>query len=105
MLYRSSFSVWQVSGALYPETVTPVTPQICTIEFNLAGGIRVGGGALTQALPQGGAAIEPYVYRRGHFFLGWDTSFYNVQQSMVVTARWTPENDTGMITRLLAALV
>jgi hypothetical protein len=79
-------------------TPTPITPQIFTVTFNLNGGIRVGGGALTQAVATGGSAVEPYVYRQGFTFNGWDTSFTNVQRNLMVTANWTADVTTGPIT-------
>jgi hypothetical protein len=82
-----------------PTTTPPVPPtmQVANVTFNLNGGVRVGGGALVQAIPIGGSAIEPYVYRQGYIFLEWDRSFSNVQQDITVNARWTRSDDTGMI--------
>ena len=81
-----------------PSTPTPITPTFATVTFNLNGGVRVGGGALTQMIPTGGAAVEPYVFRQGYVFVGWDASFTNIQRNITITARWTAEADTGMIT-------
>jgi len=80
------------------QSLDVVTPAVITVEFRLNGGIRVGGGALSQAVPSGGSAVEPYVFRDGYIFLGWDVPFYNITQNTVVTARWTSNTDTGMIT-------
>ena len=82
----------------YQPPVEPITPQIFRVTFNLNGGSRVGGGALSQAVPTGGAAVEPYVFRQGYILQGWDRTFYNVQYDMTVTAQWSPGIDTGPIT-------
>ena len=79
----------------YP--VIPITPEVSRVTFNLNGGVRVGGGALTQAVPYGGSAVEPYVFRQGYIFLGWDETFYQVTHDLTVTAYWTPDTDIGMI--------
>ena len=78
--------------------VTPVTPvaSVYRVTFNLNGGVRVGGGALVQAIPDGLSAVEPYVSRSGYIFTGWDRSFNNVRRDMTVTAQWT--SDPGTIT-------
>ena len=80
--------------AIVPPIVTPITPQIYTVTFNLNGGTRVGGGALTQAVPSGGSAVEPYAYRPNYVFTGWDTSFTNIGQNLTVSAYWAPANVT-----------
>jgi len=77
-----------------PEVTPPVMPEISTVVFNLAGGVRVGGGALTQAVVRNGSAVEPYVYRQGYIFLEWDQDFTNVQQNMTITARWVLQGVT-----------
>jgi len=76
----------------------PITPVIYMVQFDLAGGIRVGGGALVQAVAGGGAAIEPYIYRENYVFQGWDGEFNYVTHDVVVTARWAVKPDTGPIT-------
>ena len=78
--------------------VTPVTPQLSTVTFDLNGGVRVGGGALTQAVPMGMAAVEPYVFRQGYIFAGWSVPFDYVTRNLRVVAYWTPEADIGQIT-------
>ena len=78
-------------AAFLIRSLITVTPSIYTVWFDLAGGFRVGGGALVQAVPGGGSAVEPYVYRDGYIFLGWDQPFYNVTQDLVVRALWTSD--------------
>jgi hypothetical protein len=88
----------QTLETTYPTLPTiPIMPEVSRVAFNLNGGVRVGGGALVQAVPTGGSAVEPYVFRQGYVFLGWDISFYNVTQDITVTASWTPDTDIGMI--------
>jgi len=89
--------ILQVVNVTPPVPPTPPEIQVATVTFNLNGGARVGGGALVQAIPIGGTAIEPYVFREGYIFLEWDRSFNNVQQNITVNARWTRSDDTGMI--------
>ena len=60
-----------------------------TVTFNLAGGIRAGGGALTQEIPHGSAAVAPTATREGYNFTGWDRAFDNVTANITVTAQWT----------------
>jgi len=76
----------------------PVTPvaNVYRVTFNLNGGVRVGGGALVQAIPMGLSAVEPYVSRSGYIFTGWDRSFNNVRGDITVMAQWT--SDPGTIT-------
>ena len=84
-------------SAMWTPDVTPVTPQLSTVTFNLAGGTRVGGGALIQVIPTGQAAVEPYVFRQGYIFTGWSVPFNYITRDITVTARWTPEADMGLI--------
>ena len=80
------------------EPPTPITPQLVTVTFDLRGGSRVGGGALVQTIPMGGAAVEPYVSRQGYIFDGWSVPFDYVTRNLTVVARWTLQADTGPIT-------
>ncbi|MDR1157493.1 MAG: leucine-rich repeat protein [Oscillospiraceae bacterium] len=59
-----------------------------TVTFDPNGGVRTGGGALTQMVLVGGAAVAPIVSRNGYTFNGWDTSFDSVTDDIAVTARW-----------------
>ena len=69
-------------------TIT-VTPTMRTVTFNLDGGTRTGGGALSQQVPHGGAATAPTVSRAGHTFAGWNIAFTNVTSNITVIAQWT----------------
>jgi hypothetical protein len=60
------------------------------VTFNLNGGMRTGGGALTQSAVSGGSAVAPTVARSGYSFAGWDRPFSNVTSNLTVTALWTP---------------
>ena len=73
--------------------VIPVTNH--TVTFDLGGGTRTGGGALTQTVPNGGSAIAPTVVRSSYTFTGWDKVFTNVAQSITVTARWSYNGGGG----------
>ena len=63
-------------------------PNYYTVTFDLDGGVSVGGGALVQSVPEGGAALAPVVARTGFVFDGWEGSFTNVTSNRTVTALW-----------------
>ena len=69
-------------------TVTDSTPVIHTVNFDLAGGTHTGGGALTQTVPDGGAATAPTTTRSGYTLTSWDRPFNNVTADITVTAQW-----------------
>jgi hypothetical protein len=60
-----------------------------TVTFDLAGGTRGGGGALSQTILYGGNAVPPIVTRRLHAFDGWDGDYTNVTTDRTITALWT----------------
>jgi uncharacterized repeat protein (TIGR02543 family) len=60
-----------------------------TVTFNLGGGTRTGGGALTQTIAQGGTATAPTATRTGYTFNGWDRAFDNITGNITVNALWT----------------
>ena len=76
----------------------PVAPHIYVVRFNPAGGVRVGGGALVQAVAAGYSAFEPFVYREGFYFMGWNAPFHEVTCDMIITALWAARPDIGEIT-------
>lgn len=67
--------------------VIPATTY--TVNFNLNGGTRTGGGALTQTVAHGASATAPIVTRSGYTLTGWDKPFSNVTANMTVTAQWS----------------
>lgn len=60
-----------------------------TVTFNPNGGTRTGGGALSQTVSEGSAAIAPTLTRSGYTFSGWDKAFSNVTANITVTAAWS----------------
>ncbi|MCL2853004.1 MAG: InlB B-repeat-containing protein [Defluviitaleaceae bacterium] len=62
-----------------------------TTTFEPNGGIRVGGGELTQFVNIGGNAILPIVERGGYTFAGWhpEGAYNNVTSARTITAQWT----------------
>ncbi|NLT58684.1 MAG: hypothetical protein GXX99_06950 [Clostridiales bacterium] len=66
-----------------------------TVTFDLNGGTRTGGGALTQSIASGGSATAPKATRHGYTFAGWDKTFTHVTSDLTVTARWSPNGGGG----------
>jgi uncharacterized repeat protein (TIGR02543 family) len=64
-----------------------------TVTFNTSGGVRTGGGLLTQTVNTGAAATAPILTREGYIFNGWDRTFTNVTANITVTALWLEEED------------
>lgn len=66
-----------------------------SVTFNLDGGSRTGGGALSQAVSYGGAATEPvFTPPVGKTFSGWNRSFNNVTSNLTITAQYTLNSHT-----------
>ncbi len=72
-----------------------VAEQTYTVTFNLGGGTRTGGGALTQIVTEGDAAEAPTVTRSGYTFIRWDKAFDNVSSALTVTAIWSYNGGGG----------
>jgi hypothetical protein len=71
-------------------TVSGTQGSYFNVTFNANSGTRTGGGALTQSVAPGGAAVAPALARSGYNFVGWDRAFDNVSSDLTVTALWTP---------------
>gem|GEM_PF-6536203 len=65
-----------------------------SVTFDPNGGFRTGGGALTQSVQFGGSAVAPTVERDGHMFVGWDTQFNFITESITVRALWAASQFT-----------
>lgn len=63
-------------------------PANVTVTFDLDGGVRTGGGQLTQTVPVGGSAVAPICTRTQCNHVGWDKSLTNIQSSQTITAIW-----------------
>ncbi|MBN2652997.1 MAG: InlB B-repeat-containing protein, partial [Spirochaetales bacterium] len=53
-----------------------------TVEFNLAGGVRTGGGELEQTIQYDQSAEAPAVSKEGYSFVKWDKSFDKVKENL-----------------------
>lgn len=73
----------------------PIPASIHIVTFILNGGIRTGGGDLTQTVPDGGGATAPIITRNNYTFTGWDKDFSNVTSDMTVTAGWSCNGGSG----------
>ncbi|MGL4484727.1 MAG: hypothetical protein ACRCUS_07220, partial [Anaerovoracaceae bacterium] len=62
------------------------------VKFDIDGGTRIGGGALSQPVVGGNSAIAPIVNRTGYTFLGWDKSFEEITQDVTIKALWSPNS-------------
>jgi len=81
----SSFTMGNEDVILYAQWEQ--IPQY-VVTFNLNGGTRTGGGAVTQLVQSGNSAIAPYVYRNGYSFLQWDKPLGNIASDQTITAQW-----------------
>ena len=59
-----------------------------TVTFDLAGGTRTGGGAVSQTVNYGSNATPPTCTRDNDIFQGWSGSYTNVTSNRTVTAQW-----------------
>lgn len=89
----TTFTGWSTSFDAVTADLT-VTAQYSinsySVTFNLDGGNRTGGGALTQTVNYGLAATAPlFTPPLGKTFSGWSTSFNAVTANLTVTAQYT----------------
>lgn len=74
-----------------PSTIiisTPVTPSY-NVTFDLAGGVRIGGGELVQTVLSGGNATLPTITPpTGKTFKSWSGSYLNITSNRTITATY-----------------
>lgn len=85
---------WNTSHDCDISRTISVTGLNYTVTFDLAGGTRTGGGALTQSVPSGGSATPPTCSRAGYTFAGWNGSYTNVTSNRTITAKWSANTYT-----------
>lgn len=107
--YRLAFTAANAAGTSSPQsftlTVQSAGGSMHTVTFNISGGTRTGGGALTQTVASGGSVTAPTVARSGYTFTGWDKTFTNVTSNMTVTATWRENGGAGDYTPPIIAPV
>lgn len=59
-----------------------------TVTFQLNGGTRTGGGALTQTVNAGGSATAPTCSKAGYTLKGWDKALSPINSNTTITAQW-----------------
>lgn len=100
ILFRSNCTCTDAGAAAGGDDISLTTPIVIwsksvsapaanvTVTFNLDGGTRTGGGALTQSIPIGGNATAPTCTRTQCNFVGWDKPLTNIQTAQTITAIW-----------------
>ena len=70
-------------------TVTVSAWTSYNVTFDINGGIRTGGGALSQTIYKNDDATVPIVSRAGYTLSGWSDSYTNITSAKTITAVWT----------------
>lgn len=92
------------------KTIIAQWKEAYTVTFNLNGGTwKKGGGELVQTVITGGSAVAPMAARDGYVFIGWSSTFTNINSNQIITAQWReipqepPEEDD--FTKTLTATI
>lgn len=101
---KGSFKV-EISAAIYTYAVNckgsktftldtiDVKPDY-TVKFDLDGGSRTGGGALTQTIEEGDDATPPTCSKTGYNFVKWDGTYTNITSNRTIKAVWEKKSYT-----------
>ncbi|MCR6653897.1 MAG: beta-propeller fold lactonase family protein [Cellvibrionaceae bacterium] len=97
-----TFSGWSATFNSVTANLT-VTAQYTvstySVVFDLDGGTRTGGGALTQSVNHGAAATAPvFSTPEGRTFSGWSASFANITANITVTAQYSVNQHAVTVT-------
>lgn len=91
-VYARCTSGQNIFGAVYSNADTDddiLPPSNYTVTFNLDGGTRTGGGALTQTVTAGGTAVAPTCTKTGYTFSGWNKALGPINANTTIKANWT----------------
>lgn len=82
------------SASSETKTLTRTATTYYSVTFDLSGGTRTGGGALSQEVASGGSATPPTATKTGHTLNGWDKEYKNITSDRKLTAQWTANTYT-----------
>lgn len=90
---NSTGQVGNGTTSLYVDVPTMVVQGLnsvsgYSVSFDLAGGVRTGGGSLLQIIERGQAATAPTTTKTGAVFNGWNKSLTDIVENQTITAQW-----------------
>ena len=98
LLTRTGYTFDKWEPAIFDRVMSDMTivalwkenaPNTFTVTFNPNGGMRTGGGQLSQNIALGNNAVAPTLAPRSGYTYAWDVAFTNIRGNLIVTAIWT----------------